>query len=105
MWFGEVFGLRRFARLHGARSRIIQVFEDLNQIDWTLLQSRNFKTDDADPGKSVRYQAEALVHRHVPLTALRGIGCFNEGVRQRLQSMVESRGLSLSIKTTPSWYF
>ena len=79
--------------------------EDLHRVDWSLLQSRNFKTDDADPGKSSRYQAEALVHRHVPLAALSGIGCRNEEVRQRLQSMVESCGLSLSVKSTPTWYF
>lgn len=78
---------------------------DLNRIDWTLLRSRNFKTDDADPGKSARYQAEALVHRHVPLNALSGIGCHNESVSRRLQSMIENRGLSLTIKSTPSWYF
>jgi len=78
---------------------------DLGRIDWKLLQSRNFKTDDADPGKSSRYQAEALVHRHVPLAALHGVGCYNDEVRLRLQSMVESRWLSLSVKSTPAWYF
>jgi len=79
--------------------------EDLDRIDWPLLQSRNFKTDDKDPGKSARYQAEALVHSHVPLSALRGIGCHDEAVRQRLQSVIESHGLSLTVKSTPTWYF
>ena len=78
---------------------------DLCRIDWKLLQSRNFKTDDADPGKSARYQAEALVHHYVPLAALHGVGCHNDEVRLRLQSMVESRRLSLSVKSTPTWYF
>lgn len=79
--------------------------EDLQRIDWPLLRSRNFKTDDADPGKSARYQAEALVHRHVPLNALNGIGCHNESVCSRLQSMIENRRVSLTIKSTPTWYF
>ena len=79
--------------------------EDLDKIDWSLLQSKNFKTSDADPGRQVRYQAEALVHRHVPLDALFGLGCHDERVRERLQSMVETRGLSLSVKATPIWYF
>jgi hypothetical protein len=48
--------------------------KDLDRIDWPLLQSRNFKTDDADPGKRLRYQAEALVYQNVPLAALIGIG-------------------------------
>ncbi len=33
----------------------------LDQIDWPLLQSRNFKHDPEDPGKKERYQAEALI--------------------------------------------
>ncbi|TAG10755.1 MAG: DUF4433 domain-containing protein [Verrucomicrobia bacterium] len=78
---------------------------NLSQIDWPLLQSRNFKTSDADPGRQLRYQAEALVHRHVPLTALRGIGCHNDVVKQKLESMIDARGLDLTIEVTPSWYF
>lgn len=53
--------------------------EDLNRVDWPLLQSRNFKTDDTDPGRQLRYQAEALVYQHVPLKALVGIGCHDSG--------------------------
>lgn len=37
--------------------------DDLGQIDWPLLQRRDFKTDDTDPGKQLRYQAEALVYQ------------------------------------------
>jgi hypothetical protein len=79
--------------------------EDLAKIDWSLLQSRNFKTSDADPGKQVRYQAETLVHRHVPLEALIGLGCHDGQVQERLQSMVDARRLALTIRTTPNWYF
>ena len=79
--------------------------EDLGQIDWPLLRSKDFKTRDDDPGRQVRYQAEALVHRHVPLQALLGIGCHDGQVQARLQSMVETRGLSISVKSTPTWYF
>ena len=79
--------------------------EDLSRIDWPLLQRRDFKTNDADPGKQVRYQAEALIHRYVPLAALFGIGCHDDHVRNQLQSMVETRGLSFNVKTTPTWYF
>jgi hypothetical protein len=77
----------------------------LNRIDWSLLQSRNFKTDDADPGKQSRYQAEALVHRHVPLAGLLGMGCNDDAVRDRLAGWISARGLQIPVKTTPSWYF
>lgn len=79
--------------------------EDLDRIDWGLLQSRDFKTDDVDPGKQLRYQAEALVHRHVPLEALVGIGCHNADVRIQLELELERRQTKMSVKTTPNWYF
>jgi hypothetical protein len=41
----------------------------------------------------------------VPLAALLGIGCHDATVRDGLQSMVDARGLDLTIKVTPNWYF
>ena len=78
---------------------------DLRHIDWPLLRSRNFKTDDGDPGKQVRYQAEVLVYRRVSLEALLGIGCLNTAVKQRLDALVQERGKKIDVKVTPSWYF
>ena len=79
--------------------------EDLGQIDWALLQLRDFKTDDADPGKQLRYQAETLVHRHVPLEAILGIGCHDAAVQLKIESLIGERGMSLTVKATPSLYF
>jgi ssDNA thymidine ADP-ribosyltransferase, DarT len=78
---------------------------ELDKIDWALLKSRDFKTDDADPGKQARYQAEALVHQRVPLDALLGIGCYDESVKRDLAAQVEQCGVKLGVKTTPIWYF
>jgi len=79
--------------------------EALNRIDWMLLQRRNFKTDDADPGKQLRYQAEALVHRHVPLAALQGMGGHDTAVRDRRAGWISERGPQIAVNTTPTWYF
>jgi hypothetical protein len=78
---------------------------DLDRIDWPLLRSRNFKTSDADPGKQVRYQAEALVHRHVPLAALRSIVCYDDAVRERMQALARAHGVEIEVKAAPSLYF
>ena len=79
--------------------------DDVQRIDWPLLQSRNFKTDDADPGKQVRYQAEALVHHYVPLRALLGLGCHTAAVKARLEALLLAKGFQIAVKTTPTWYF
>ncbi len=79
---------------------------DLKHVDWPLLQSRNFKTDDADPGKQLRYQAEALVHRHVPLPALPGVGCFNDAVKQQPEAIfITASRQKIGVKKTPAWCF
>ncbi len=41
--------------------------DNLNRVDWPLLQSRDFRHDPEDPGKKERYQAEALIHLHLPI--------------------------------------
>jgi hypothetical protein len=79
--------------------------DDLTQIDWSLLRSRDFKTNDADPGKQLRYQAEALVHQHLPMEAVIGIGCYDNAVKQSLESLLQERDAGTNVKVTPSWYF
>ena len=79
--------------------------DELDEIDWPLLRSRNFRADDADPGRGTRYQAEALVHRHLPLAALLGICCNDAIVNGHLAGLLTARGLVTDVKTTPQWYF
>jgi hypothetical protein len=72
------FMLRRIARMgipfvftnqhaYPATADYFSDLADLHRIDWTLLQSRDFKHDPDDPGKKERYQAERLIRQHVPL--------------------------------------
>lgn len=83
-------------------------FTDLNQldrIDWPLLQSRDFRNDPDDPGKKERYQAEALLWKHVPLAALKGVCCSTHAVAEQLKSDIAARGLNLDVAVRPKWYF
>lgn len=78
---------------------------DLDKIDWRLLQRRDFKRDVDDPEKTDRYQAEALVHRHLPVEHLVGIVCHGENERRTLQAHREEVGVDLKIVARPGWYF
>lgn len=77
----------------------------LERIDWQILQNRDFKRDPNDPGKFERYQAEALVHRHLPPTALKCILCYSSEQRKRLEAQVEDAGHSIRILERPNCYF
>lgn len=79
--------------------------QDLDKIDWPLLQHRDFKRDPDDPRKMERYQAEALIHEHVPVTGLLGIVCYNENVKRRIEHEVQLCQLNLPVHARPGWYF
>lgn len=78
---------------------------DLDKIDWPLLQSRDFSHNPEDPGKKERYQAEALVHQHVPLDALLGIGCYSARAQSVLQKELAVRNVNIRTVVQPNWYF
>ena len=77
----------------------------LDRIDWGLLRRRDFRTDPNDPGKFGRYQAEALVHSVVPVDALLGIACYDDLARASIRANLETRGLTIRVKSLPRWHF
>tara|TARA_R110002167_G_scaffold15739_3_gene62584 strand:- start:306 stop:956 length:651 start_codon:yes stop_codon:yes gene_type:complete len=79
--------------------------EDLDKIDWKILQSRDFKRDNNDPGKFERYQAEALVHEHCPVSGLLGMICYTDNVKLQLDQYIAQRGLQLKVHVRKDWYF
>lgn len=87
-----------------AESEFFDSADSLDKIDWKLLQARDFKNDPEDPGKLGRYQAEALVYLHMPIGALLGIACYDDGAMDSVSKQIDKRGLSLRVEETPSWY-
>lgn len=77
----------------------------LDKVDWTLLQARDFRRDPDDPAKFERYQAEALIHRHCPVSGLIGIMCYSETGKMRVEAQVQAKGLNLPVFSRPGWYF
>ena len=79
--------------------------EDLNKVDWSLLQRRDFRRDPDDPRKLDRYQAEALIYKTCPVSHLLGLVCYNESIRKELNQQIQMRGLELQVHARPGWYF
>lgn len=78
---------------------------DLGKIDWPILQQRDFKKDLDDPAKFERYQAEALIHQHCPISGLLGIVCYTEPLKVQIEQQVNDRGLNLAVHAKTRWYF
>lgn len=76
---------------------------DLEQrIAWKALQERDFSKSDVD--RFEKYQAEALVYKHVPLDALHAIMCHNDSVKADVEKAAADKGISMKIVTDPTWY-
>lgn len=87
---------------------LARYFDDLAQlpeVDWPLLQRRDFQRDPDDPIKVERYQAEALVHDHLPVAGLFGVICHSEEMKCTIQHQLAVRGLQLDVRALPRWYF
>lgn len=79
--------------------------DSLDEIDWPLLQARNFKRNPDDPEQIERYQAEALVYNHLPVTGLVGVICYTDAVKNNLKQYIQARGLKMDVRVMPQWYF
>jgi hypothetical protein len=93
----------RHAYLNAAR--FSNDIEDLDRIDWQILAESSFGYDANDPGKMDRYQAEALVHRHLPISAVGGILCYSESRSHEVRQLVAAAGHTTSVLTKPSYFF
>ncbi|HET9227445.1 MAG TPA: DUF4433 domain-containing protein [Thermoanaerobaculia bacterium] len=104
----EELGIRYvFADRHAvlAAARFFGRLTDLDQVDFGILQRRDFKRDDSDPGKFERYQAEALAHQLVPVEALLGVVCYTELIRHEVEAAISSAGVNVPVFIRPDWYF
>lgn len=91
-----------------AYAQMARYFNDvarLGEIDWPLLQARNFKRNPDDPEQIERYQAEALIHRHVPVAGLVGIICHTQAVKASTDAQIRAQDLQLDVRVMPQWYF
>lgn len=78
--------------------------QELAGLDWESLRASAFKKDPDDPERFERYQAEALIHGHVPLGALDGIVCYGDGPRAALAIELTRRGITIRLTIEPDWY-
>ena len=79
--------------------------DDLGIVDWPLIASGNFKRSIDDLGRCERYQAEALVHREMPIAAVLGIAVYGPNEVAKLGREVERRSLELRVVHRTDWYF
>jgi len=78
--------------------------EFLDRLDWERWRDSDFKIRPDDPARFDRYQAEALIHRHLPTALLDALVCYGAAQQGLLTSAVRERGLDLPVRPQPDWY-
>lgn len=74
-------------------------------VHWELLRARDFRNDPENPDKKERYQAEALIHQHLPVSTLKGLVAYNADVAEAIKAEVDQRGLEMPVYSRPGWFF
>ncbi|MGI8634952.1 MAG: type II toxin-antitoxin system toxin DNA ADP-ribosyl transferase DarT [Segetibacter sp.] len=75
-------------------------------IDWDSIQTSNFSKSDGDFDRQRRYQAEFLVHQHVPLSMIESLCVYNRKAATFVQSELEKAGITtIPIHIQPAYYF
>jgi hypothetical protein len=77
----------------------------LDRIDWQRLRSRSFRRDPEDPESFERYQAEVLVHRHLPCDGLLGIACYSDSAATSILGLLQARRSKLKLVVRPEMFF
>ena len=76
----------------------------LTALDWQSWKTRDFRRRPDDPSKMERYQAEALIHRRLPLDSLAGLACYGSAQQASVEAEIARRGLEMRVVTRPEWY-
>jgi ssDNA thymidine ADP-ribosyltransferase, DarT len=79
--------------------------EDLDKVDWDLLNRRDFRHDPDDPAKKERYQAEALIWKHLPVDALIAICCYTAELDECIKRELAQRQMKLQTNVQRNWFF
>lgn len=82
--------------------------ERLDQIPWATLRARDFKKRDRnleDLDKFERYQAEALIYRHLPIDCVLGLVCYEAQHQEQVQKNCDTLGLRTKVLCKPDLYF
>jgi hypothetical protein len=76
----------------------------LSDLPWDLWRERDFKRDEEDLGKLDRYQAEVLVHKSLPVSALRAIITADSATQAKVRQLVTASGQSVETRVRSYWY-
>jgi hypothetical protein len=86
-------------------SRHLHQLQDLDKVDWEVINSGDFKKSMADIDRPRRYQAEFLVESHVPVNCIEAIVAYNESGATFVKKELARTDLLTPVYIKNSFYF
>ena len=84
---------------------VFDSIDDLDKIDWPLMQSRFWNATDSDPDRPRRRQAEFLIHHSVPIKLVEEIVVFDRSALAKAENCLQSCLHRPIIRVNKDWYF
>ncbi|MEX2409855.1 MAG: DUF4433 domain-containing protein [Candidatus Paceibacterota bacterium] len=79
--------------------------KDLKQVDWKIVKAKYWDNTESDPDRKRRKQAEFLVYKSLPWSAIQSICVYNDKSQQYVQNMLNSRNISCTVITKTDYYY
>lgn len=76
-----------------------------HHIDWELMEARDWADTPSDGGRKQRRQAELLVHRWLPWTAVAGLVTCTNATKRRAEEILAASDHRPDVLVLPAWYF
>ncbi len=87
---------------------LAEQFDDLaalEGLDWSVMKATMWRDTDADGDRKFRRQAEFLVHRRVPIEAIRIVAAMTETIAQRAAKVLATLPNPPPVIVRRGWYY
>ncbi|WP_410514030.1 DUF4433 domain-containing protein [Paenibacillus sp. BR2-3] len=79
--------------------------EDLDQIDWGIMNSRYWNDTTDYPDRKRKRQAEFLAFEYFPLASILEIGVINGSIHDQTSKIIQEKEVYIPVKVRRDWYY
>lgn len=101
----------RFVFTNGHAIAILSQFfsdpNELNNLNWNIINTRDWADDEFHPDRKRRKQAEFLIHRFCPWSAIDEIAVYNVDIKTRVQTILDNFAEECirPVRIKQQWYY
>lgn len=88
-------------------TRYFTNLEDVNEVDWHSIKSKDFRIDnaDGDEDRIRKKHSEFLVRDFIPNTKIKRIAVYNDRTKNVVEDIVRKLGLDITVTVERKFYF